>query len=226
MVSKAEQLPSRTYAYYVEPVAPGDRPRRFLEIFAAVLKYSNYRFILDMYSKVTAKCGRCSSLCPVYEVSGCPEDLPCYRSELLLRVYRRHFTMGGMLRGRLLGDRFLTDEDIDEMAEAFYRCTACRRCTMECPMGIDHGLVTHLGRYMLSEMGIAPKGLVVATREQLEGETGNTSAIPVRALVDWCQFYQDDIRDIRGVDVPFPTDAEGAEYLDLPPTEAEIEPMR
>ncbi len=104
-------------------------------------------------------------------------DIPCNRSELLLRIYKRYFTLSGMIRARLFSSFTLTDAHIDEMAESFYRCTACRRCKNACPMGIDHGLVTHLGRWILSEMGITPKALVVAVREQLEGATGNTSAI-------------------------------------------------
>ena len=94
-----------------------------------------------------------------------------HRSELLLSVYRRHFTMAGVLRARVLGDAGLTDDNIQEMAEAFYNCTACRRCYFECPMGIDHGLLTHLGRYILSEIGIVPRALAVSVREQLVGAT-------------------------------------------------------
>ena len=81
------------------------------------------------------------------------------------------------------------------MAAAFYNCTACRRCHFECPMGIDHALITHLGRYILSEIGIAPRALVVSTREQLMAERGNTSAIPVPALLDSLEFLSEEIQE-------------------------------
>jgi Fe-S oxidoreductase len=83
-------------------------------------------------------------------------------------------------------------------------------------MGIDHGLVTHLARYILSEVGIAPRALVVSTREQLIGKTGNTSAIPVPALLDNLEFLSEDMEEEKGIDIPFPIDKEGAEYLFLP----------
>jgi len=83
-------------------------------------------------------------------------------------------------------------------------------------MGIDHGLITHLGRYILSEIGIAPRALVVSTREQLLGTTGNTSAIPVPALLDNLEFLSEDMQEERGIEIPFPIDQEGAEYLFLP----------
>ena len=212
-VIQAQKLPVR---YHVEEFDVADRPRRFLQAFAAILKHTNYRLALDHYVRISAKCSRCTTNCQVYLATGDPEDIPCNRSELLLSVYRRHFTVAGMLRGRLTNNPGLTDKSIQEMADSFWNCTACRRCNFECPMGIDHGLITHLGRYILSEIGIAPRALVVSTREQLIGTTGNTSAIPVPALLDTLEFLSEDMKEAKGIDIPFPIDQEGAEYLFLP----------
>ena len=211
-------MPSKgRYSYYVEPAAleVTERPARFLRAFAAVLEHANYAPALDLYARVGVKCARCTAACQLYESTGAAEDIPCRRSELLLRVYRRYFTSAGSLRARL-GDAFvLSDEYIDEMAEAYYRCTACRRCSAFCPMGIDHGLVTHLARWLLAEVGVIPKALVVAVREQLEG-VGNTSAIPVPGLKDTCEFLEEEILESHGVHVRFPFDVEGAEYVFFP----------
>jgi [DsrC]-trisulfide reductase subunit K len=212
-VIERQRLPVR---YHVEDLQVEDRPRRFLEASAAILKHTNYRVALDHYIRISAKCARCSVACQVYEATGDAHDVPCYRSELLLSVYRRHFTMSGVLRGRLLGDPGLTDEKVQEMAASYYDCTACRRCHFECPMGVDHALITHLSRYILSEIGIAPRALVVSTREQLIGKTGNTSAVPVPALLDSLEFLSEEMKEQLGIDVPFPVDQEGAEYLFLP----------
>ncbi|MBD3169778.1 MAG: hypothetical protein GF307_09875 [candidate division Zixibacteria bacterium] len=202
--------------YHVEDYEVRDRPRRFLEAFAAILKHTNYRFALEHFVRVSAKCSRCSVQCPVYQVTGDPKDIPCYRSELLLSIYRRHFTLAGSLQGRITGKGAINDAIIEEMAESFWNCTACRRCTLECPVGIDHALITHLGRFILSEIGIAPRALVVSTREQLEGKTGNTSAIPVPALVDTLEFLEEDMEEEKGVEIKFPLDREGAEFLFTP----------
>ncbi len=199
--------------YHVEDFDVNDRPRRFLEAFAAILKHSNYRMMLDHYSRIVSRCSLCSTTCQVYQATGNPEDIPCYRSGLLLDVYKRHFTLAGELKGRISGGDYLTDEKIQEMADSFWNCTACRRCALECPMGLDHGLITHLGRYILSEIGIVPRALVVSTREQLEGKTRNTSAIPVPALKDTLEFLEDDIFDEKSVKVKFPLDVEGADYV-------------
>jgi len=202
--------------YHIEDFNVNDRPHRFLEAFAAILKHSNYRMALDHFIRMSAKCSRCATTCQVYQATGDPKDIPCYRTELLLSVYRRHFTVGGLLKGRLLGSGYLTDEKIQEMAESFWNCTACRRCSLECPSGIDHGLITHLGRYILSEIGIAPRALVVSTREQLEGVTKNTSAIPVPALKDTLEFLEDDMFEEKNVKIKFPIDVENTDYVFFP----------
>ncbi|MBZ0263515.1 (Fe-S)-binding protein [bacterium] len=204
--------------YHVEDgLVIEDRPRRFLEAMAAILKHTNYRFALDHYIRTSAKCSRCATNCQIYETTGDLKDIPCNRSELLLSVYRRHFTVAGMLKGRLTNDPGLTDEKIEEMADSFYNCTACRRCTLECPAGIDHGLITHLGRYILGLIGISPRALVVSTREQLVGQTKNTSAIPVPALLDTIEFLEEEMAETKGVEVKFPVDVEGAKYLFIAP---------
>ncbi len=203
--------------YHIEEFDTGDRPRRFLEAFAAILKHTNYGLALDHFIRMSAKCSRCATTCQVFQATGDPRDIPCYRSELLLSVYRRYFTVGGALRGHLGGGGMdLTDEKVQEMADSFWNCTACRRCTLECPSGIDHALITHLGRFILSEMGMAPRALVVSTREQLEGQTGNTSAIPVPALKDTLEFLEEDMLGDKGVEIKFPMDVEGSEYVFFP----------
>jgi Fe-S oxidoreductase len=209
---------AQKYSYNVEArgLESTDKPRRFLEAFAAILQHGNYGVAMDTFARLSAKCGRCAAACQLYETTGAPEDIPCHRSELLLRVYRRYFTQTGLLKARLWGSFTLTDAYIDEMAEAYYRCTACRRCKATCPVGIDHGLITHLARWILAEVDVIPRALLVSVREQLEGKTKNTSAIPVPALKDTCEFLEEELRDIYNADIKFPFDVEGAEYLFFP----------
>ncbi|NOZ23523.1 MAG: (Fe-S)-binding protein [Planctomycetes bacterium] len=210
------ELLDKKCEFNIEEYDLSDRPRRFLEAFAAILQHSNYGFVLDHYARIGMKCSQCASTCPIYERTGNPDDMPCQRSEMLLRIYRRYFTLGGRLKARMWNGYALTDDEIDKMAESFWRCTACRRCKLSCPMGIDHGLITHLARWIMSEIGIAPRALVVSVREQLTGKTRNTSAIPVPALKDSCEFLEEELVDEFGIVAKFPFDVEGAEYLFAP----------
>jgi len=211
--------PQQPYFYHLESASItelDDRAEKFLSALTAILRNSNYHFLIELYAKTSAKCGRCAESCQVYQTSKDLRDIPCYRTNLLLDVYKQYFSSNGQLLNRLVPGNSLSNEKIDEMAELFYRCTACRRCTLDCPLGIDHGLLAHFGRYVLSEAGIAPKGLVVSVREQLEGTTGNTSAIPLPALLDNIEFLQEELQDMTGKLVDFPVDQEGAEYIFFP----------
>ncbi len=195
----------------------GDLPRRFLEVFAAILQHTNYRQVIDNYARIPARCANCSCACQIYQRTNAPEDVPCYRSDLLLEVYRRHFTLRGIVEEHLRITPLLTDEYILEMAETYYHCTACRRCTLECPLGIDHGLVTHLARYVLSEIGLVPRALVISTRAQLEGPTRNTSAIPWPAIADSLEFLEEEIFDDKSIKVKFPIDKPDREFIFFAP---------
>ena len=95
--------PERKYAYYVEKRTQEstDRPRRFLQAFAAALEHSSYGLPLDIYARLSTKCSFCAASCQLYETTGLEEDIPCNRSELLLKVYRRYFTRSGTVKARL-----------------------------------------------------------------------------------------------------------------------------
>jgi Fe-S oxidoreductase len=70
---------------------------------------------------------------------------------------------------------------------------------------------------VLSEIGLAPKALVVAVREQLEGDTHNTSAIPVAAMTDTCEFLEEELKEQFEYDgIKFPIDVAGSEYVFFP----------
>jgi Fe-S oxidoreductase len=202
-----------SHLYHIENGNIENKAERFLKAFAAIIQYGDYKSLLDSYCSSSAKCSRCVVTCPIFQVSRDPRDVPCYRAGLLLDTYKRHFTVGGWLQSRIASDWELTDEMVDEMAELFYRCTACRRCSMECPLGLDHGLITRLGRYILSMAGIAPKALQVSVREQLEGETRNTSKIPRPAFVDTVEFLAEEIEEGLGVKLTFPIDQYDREYV-------------
>ena len=48
------------YSYYIEPFELKERPRRFLQTFAAILQNTNYGPVLDFYTRLTTKCANCT----------------------------------------------------------------------------------------------------------------------------------------------------------------------
>ncbi len=202
---KGTALHKTNYPYYVENPVVENRVAQFLEAFAAVLNFTDYKSLLDSYCITNTKCNRCAVACPIYTTTHDKRDIPCYKTNLLLDIYKRYFTLSGWFKSRFSTKSFeLTEDIIDEMLELFYRCTACRRCTNECPLGVDHGLITRLGRYVLSLIGIVPKALQVSVREQLEGETHNTSKVPKAALLNTLEFLSEEMSESLGIESGIP----------------------
>ncbi len=61
------------------------------------------------------------------------------------------------------------------------------------------------------------RALVISTREQLYGETANTSGIPLIALKDSLEFLEEELLEMTGVEIKFPLDVENAEYIFFAP---------
>ena len=90
ITTETKLVPPRQYPYYIENPVRENRVERFLEAFAAILKYSDYRPLLDSYCTSNAKCNRCAVACPVFMATGDTRDIPCYRTNLLLDTYKRY----------------------------------------------------------------------------------------------------------------------------------------
>ncbi len=146
--------------------------------------------------------------CQIYQTTGDQRDLPAWRSDLLRKIYMKYFTRSGKLFGRLVGAKALTEEDIDAMVDAFYRCTMCRRCGINCPLAVDNALITRIGRVLLESLGFVPKNMTVSIQAQL-GEVGNTSAIPKPAFIDTLDFLEEELKDETGSTFPSPAMSKG-----------------
>jgi len=58
-----------------------------------------------------------------------------------------------------------------------------------------------------------PKALRVSVREQLEGETHNTSKVPKKALVHTLEFLSEEMEDLLGVELEFPVDKPDRDFV-------------
>jgi hypothetical protein len=84
-------------------------PENWKEIIIAGMgtflkKHRSFRLYLD----ICVRCGACADKCHYFIGSGDPKNMPVLRAELLRSVYRRYFTLGGRIFGKLAGARELT----------------------------------------------------------------------------------------------------------------------
>ncbi len=172
---------------------------------------------LRLYAELCAKCGTCSTVCPIYYGSDDKSRNPAERSNLLHRIYKRYGTYYGRFAGKLTGDGEFDPAELSRWVKDFYECTGCRRCATFCPFGIDHSVTTRKGRAILDKLGLTPETMRKVVEISLE--TGNTDGASEAAFREAIAFLEEEMKDEHGgVEIKIPIDKEGVKYFYVPPS--------
>ncbi len=119
--------------------------------------------------EVCARCGVCAEACHYYVADPSVEHMPAYRAEELRKVYRREHDFFGKHFPNWVNAKGLDEATLEKMAEmAFTECTLCRRCTFNCPMGVDTPLMMRAIRAMATATDKAPEILVMLADAAIE----------------------------------------------------------
>jgi Fe-S oxidoreductase len=104
------------------------------------------------------RCGLCSESCHNYLAQPTLQNMPCYRGEAVRKLYRESTGRPN----RLFRKPAKPDErSLDSLADmAFGTCTLCRRCTVNCPVGVDTASLMRTARSIATATGKAPEILV------------------------------------------------------------------
>lgn len=192
--------------------------RKFLDGLRKLLSQNdNWLFWQPLVQSLEScvRCQTCSDACPVYISSGKQEIYrPTFKSEILRKIINKYIKKRGKFLSILTGDEIeLNWPTIARLAELAYRCTLCRRCAQQCPLGSDNGLIGRELRKLFSqEMGIAPKELHESgTVQQLK--VGASTGISPPAFQGMIEFMEDEIEEKLGRRIKIPVDKEGADIL-------------
>lgn len=175
-------------------------------------KFRSWKLFLD----ICVRCGACADKCHFFIGSGDPKNMPVMRAELLRSVYRKYFTAGGKVFGRLGGARELDEKVIKEWYYYFYQCTECRRCSVYCPYGIDTCEITMMGRELLNAVGCSNEWVVSPASNCFR--TGNHLGVPPHAMKQSLESAADDVFAVTGIRVDVPINRKGAEILFVTPS--------
>lgn len=169
---------------------------------------------LAVMLETCTKCGNCVEQCHSYLGTRDYYNVPAARADLMRRLYKRHFTLGGKVLGLFSGAEDADDETVERWLTYFYQCNECRRCAVFCPFGIDTAEVTIAARHILSLLGIVPKSMqrVAANLRK----TGNNMGIGKAALVDCAEFIEGEIEEETGLKIRIPVDKPASEILYVP----------
>ncbi|MCX7678624.1 MAG: (Fe-S)-binding protein [Spirochaetes bacterium] len=116
---------------------------------------------LRYYLDLCTRCGLCYDTCHVYYGIPKKEYSPVGRAEIVRRIYKKYFRPSGWLFPFWGDSKEITETTIEELSDAAFSCTGCRRCMMYCPFAIDTPVVLSIAKAMLIEYGAAPEELTI-----------------------------------------------------------------
>jgi len=171
---------------------------------------------LKVFMDICVRCGACADKCHFFLGTNDPKNMPVLRVELLRSIYRKDFTKVGKLLGKFGGGRSIDIGVVKEWFYYFYQCTACRRCSLFCPYGIDTAEITAIMRELLHEVGLGINWIMDPVQNC--NRTGNHLGIQPHAFKEIVEFLCEDIETITGVTIEPPFNEKGHEILFITPS--------
>jgi Fe-S oxidoreductase len=171
---------------------------------------------LETALEACARCGLCAEACHYYRAEPKLEHIPAYRAEQLRRVYRYEHDFLSRVFPAWTGAKKLDEPTLAGLAEmAFSQCTLCRRCTVNCPLGVDTPLMMRAIRAMATATGNAPEILVVLADAAIE--KGKDPSFYKDMFLEQIAEMEQQLRDITGdPTATIPVEKQGAKILYVP----------
>jgi Fe-S oxidoreductase len=159
------------------------------------------------------RCGLCADACHYYLTSRELEDMPAYKLNLVLGVFKRHFTRSGRLASGWTGAKKLDPVMVREWVDTLFgRCSGCGRCAVNCTSGINIPALIRSARGALAAAGLVPPELQATVMTAVE--QGNNMGIPRREWLDTVAWIEEELRAETGdPKARLPVDAKGVKLL-------------
>jgi len=141
-------------------------------------------------------CGNCTEAC--HYVLSNPDDptyAPAYKADRVRKIFKRHFDWVGRVFPWWVGAKSVfTDEELEELKDiAFGKCTNCRRCSINCPMGVDFATFNRMMRGLLVSVGVMPEGVAVVSKDQWE--IGNQMGVLPEDYIDTLEWMAEEMQE-------------------------------
>lgn len=139
-------------------------------------------------------CGMCTEAC--HYVLANPDDptyAPAWKADRIRKIFKRHFDWTGRVFPWWVGAKSIyTEQELEELKDiAFGKCTNCRRCSINCPMGVDFAVANRMTRGLLVSVGIMPEGVSVVSKDQWE--IGNQMGVLKEDYVDTLDWMSEEL---------------------------------
>jgi len=172
-------------------------------------------------------CGMCTDSCHYMKAN--PDDptfAPSHKGDQLRKIFKKHLDWTGSVFPWWAGAKdVMTDDDLEKLKDiAFGKCTNCRRCTFNCPMGVDLATANRTLRGLLVHVGIMPEGVSVVSKDQWE--IGNQMGVLKEDYLETLEWMGDELAEEMGdPKANIPVDVKGANVIySINPREAKYDP--
>ena len=141
-------------------------------------------------------CGMCTESC--HYVLSNPDDptyAPAYKADQIRKIFKRNFDWTGKVFPWWVKAKDIrSDEDLEKLKDiVFGKCTNCRRCSMNCPMGVDFATLNRMARGLLVSVGVMPEGVAVVSKDQWE--IGNQMGVLPQDYLETLEWLSDELQN-------------------------------
>ncbi|MBD3232512.1 MAG: response regulator [candidate division Zixibacteria bacterium] len=172
-------------------------------------------------------CGMCTECCHyVLANPGDPTYAPAYKADQIRKIFKKHFDWTGRVAPWWVKAKSpMTDEELEELKDVvFGKCTNCRRCSINCPMGVDYATFNRMARGLLVSVGIMPEGVAVVSKDQWE--IGNQMGVLKEDYLDTLKWMAEELQmELEDDSAAIPIDKENADIVySINPREVKYDP--
>ncbi|MBM3294190.1 MAG: (Fe-S)-binding protein [Candidatus Aminicenantes bacterium] len=198
-----------------------DNVKRFLDLLAERMSRP-----LAVSMTACVHCGLCIEAC--HYALARPSDptmSPVYKADQIRRIFKRHRDWTGRIVPWWVHARTPAgDADLNRLKNiVFGTCSGCRRCTLNCPMGVDTAALIRFTRGLLADLGIVPEGVFNVSRD--EWETGNQMAVTERDYLETLGWIKEELEAELGGPVEVPVDRPDGDFMyTINPREVKFDP--
>ena len=123
---------------------------------------------MRFYLETCTRCGVCTEACHVHASMGQIKYIAAYRGEIVRRLYKKYFKGRGKVWPSVGEAKELSEMALDELYDATYSCTGCRRCMVYCPFGIDTQMLMSIAKLLLVGAESEPEILTLLADTSIE----------------------------------------------------------
>ncbi|HUT70091.1 MAG TPA: (Fe-S)-binding protein [Desulfatiglandales bacterium] len=169
---------------------------------------------MRFYLETCTRCGVCTEACHVYASMGHIKYIAAYRHEIVRRIYKKYFKGRGKLWPSVGEAKELSEMALEELYEAAYSCTGCRRCMVYCPFGIDTQMLMSIAKLLLIGAHTEPEILTMLADTSIE--KGKSLDLFKEGFLTGIRNLEDEVVKkwkIEAGETAIPIDVEGADLL-------------